>query len=359
MPPRRKMVKILTSQMSQSHSNEFDLFVHNHLEELLDYFQIEYSVWGNRYNFVCPVHDCSDNPNAVLLYKNEGWVFWRCQTHNCHIDYGSSGKNLIRGILESRERNECSDKRLKEFLENFGTLQADPQQVEQQSILRFINMYGTNGAGSQPDNRVTRDMIRQRLQLQPIQFLDRGLSPAILDKYDIGLCKERGKFMFDRVVIPLYNETATHMVGCTGRATKNVEPKWLHSEDLKPGDVLFNYWYAKDFMKEFRCAILCEGPCDALKLIDNKIPALSMFNTELKQGQINLLDKCGVTNLIMMLDNDKAGVDGLAKIKEKYSRYYKVFGVDYSTHDPGELTANEIDIKVKPQLRKLISTNAY
>ena len=350
------MVQVLIP-MSKSLSDVENKFIHDHLEELLEYCGIEYSKSGNRYSFTCPLHDFADNPTAIIMYKNTNWVFWKCQTHYCHEKSSVRGNDFFRMLLGRNGNLE-----LKQLLSRFGKLPEATTDPEYLSVIKFINLYGESTPTEQSSKPValTRDIIRARLQLQPEFFLQRKYSSELLDKYDIGLCMSQGSEMYQRVVIPIYDEHAHYMIGCTGRTIiENWEPKWRHSEGLRTSDILFNYWYAKDFMKEFRTAIMVEGPGDALRLIDHQIPALAMFNADLKQGQINLLDKCGVTNLIMMLDNDEAGEAGLANLHKKFSRYYKIFEVKYSTHDPGDLQPDEISEYIKPQLRKYISINAY
>jgi len=344
--------------MTKFHSNVIESFINEHIQEILDHFGIEYYKAGNRYTFICPIHSCADNPNGLLMYSNDESMYWKCQTHHCEQEFGTQGIDFIKGCLKARGK-EGSYADVRDFCKSLGATGAH-QDNEYLSVIKFINVFGDTCVKEKKQVTLpTRDMMRAKLKLQPEDFLKRGFSSSLLDKYDIGYCDDKEAPMYRRVVVPLYDDNGEFMVGCTGRATGNIKPKWLHNEGLQTGNILFNLWFAKQFMKEYKMAILCEGPCDALRLIDNNIPAMAMFNADLKRGQLNLLDKYGVINLIMMLDNDSTGIDGFTKISELYSRYYRIFPIRYSSADPGNLSTEEIEESVKPQLRKLIVKYAY
>ena len=67
-----------------------------------------------------------------------------------------------------------------------------------------------------------------------------------------------------------------------------------------------------------------------------------------------LLENASVLNIILMLDNDKAGRNAQEKIFNTYKTMFNFIEVKYDTKDPGELSIDQIQQTIVPQIEKYI-----
>jgi 5S rRNA maturation endonuclease (ribonuclease M5) len=326
--------------------SDYNKLITDNLETFLDYFEIDYSKSGECYNFQCPFHEDADSPNGFGIYRKKDYVVAYCRT-NCPKNLKRDGLNFVRRLLsrtvDTSLMETCKfvlgllNKKLPEqCIENF-----DPDK----SI--FISAFSEK-MEVQTVTNLTREDIRARLSIPAVYYLNRGYSAKILNEYDVGLCETKGKKFYNRVVIPCYNENASNYIGCTTRSQyekcelckyyhpknkicpitgwdKYISSKWIH-ENITSSITLFNTWKAKESIRQTRKAILVEGPGDSISLSDKGIMnSLAIFGNTLKAGQANVLDSLGVMDLIVLLDNDKAGQAGCLDIKEKYGRFYRLY----------------------------------
>ncbi len=131
---------------------------------------------------------------------------------------------------------------------------------------------------------------------------------------DLGLISKDGidahdKFV-NRIMIPLTNlEGST--VGFTGRIFNGEDlAKYINTKETaiyKKGDLLFNYYNAKKYIRESKSAILVEGNMDAIRMYSSGCKnTLALMGTAITSMQVEILKKLRVP-IILMLDNDAAG----------------------------------------------------
>ena len=81
------------------------------IEDLLDYFEIEYK--HNNHSMVsmcCPIHN-GDNPSALNIY-HQGDNYrgnWKCRTHGCEKVFRASIIGFVRGILSQKKYDWTND----------------------------------------------------------------------------------------------------------------------------------------------------------------------------------------------------------------------------------------------------------
>jgi hypothetical protein len=80
---------------------------------------------------------------------------------------------------------------------------------------------------------------------------------------------------------------------------------------------------------------------------------VAVFGNTLKDGQTPILDSLGAMDLIVMFDNDEAGIKGCQDIKKHYSRMYRLYFPKYKAKDAGEMNTDSITEELKPLLNKL------
>lgn len=156
---------------------------------------------------------------------------------------------------------------------------------------------------------------------------NKGLYNLISKKYknkdleDLGLININGTFYSDvftnRIMIPIKDHN-NNVVGFTGRViTKDYDGgKYINTKETRiytKGNILFNYYNSKEYIREKKEVILVEGNMDAIRLYSSGIKnVIALMGTNITKYQIDLLKKLRVS-IILMLDNDDAGLEATLK----------------------------------------------
>jgi DNA primase len=351
----------------------------DHLEDILDHFGIKYKVYNNRYSFPCPIH-AGDKKDGVSLFKKgqKSSGNWVCWTNHCEQEFGKSTVGFVKGCFESLEDKKLEFPQLVRWLEGLigENLQIDDPtdyRPKKQSIYLSNNLTEENKV----HKGVDRHLVRSRLKIPSDYFIKRGFSQNILDKYDVGLCLDRGKQMYGRVVVPVYNDSWTEMIGCVGRTlspkcdicnkyhgphetcpissyAEYQAAKWINSKGFNSEHYLYNFWHAKDFINLYKTAILVEGQGDVWKLEEADIHCgLGLFGTSLTPYQKIKLEKTGAINIIIATDNDPAGIEAKYNLTEQLERLYNIETIVLPSKDVGELTIEQSKEIFLPILNKL------
>lgn len=327
------------------------------LQDLLVALGIEFRYAGKMLVGRCPVHD-GDNSNAWNLYTEElenglkgNWI---CRTQHCEKEYKDNLLGLIRGA-KGFGKNWF---KAVDWATNF--LGVSLHDIKSDKTIVIINKEWSvdNYLNREPkvqEGIFTRATIRKRLDIPCEYYIQRGYSNHILDKYDVGLCVDQEKRFKNRAVVPVYNDEYTYAIGLTARATwKNPQHKWIHNKGFRANHCLYNYWFAKDSIFETKQVVLVEGPGDVWKLEENDIHnSVAMFGTELSEEQMVILERSGALDIIVLTDNDEAGINSAKKIKEKCDRIFRLYFPKIKT-DVGDMNTDEITKDVEPILNKAI-----
>lgn len=330
----------------------------------------DYQIHNHYITMQCPIHG-GDNDTALNLYldgSNSFPGYWKCNTNNCHDVFGKNIIGFTRGMLSKKKYNwtPFSNKvfslqdtidYLLEFLKinHISLIESDhDNNINNQNFTNQINnifTFNNHFIG----NNITRKQIRQKLKIPAEYYLQRGYSDTILSKYDVGLCTNGNKKMYNRVVVPVYDEHNRY-IGCTGRSINGKKPKWLHSKNFRSGQYLYNYCNAKKYIKQSNVAIITESPGNVWRLEENGIHnAVALFGTSISMEQFKLLSKSGALSLIVLLDNDEAGHKGMRKIQQQYQRIYRLYFPNISQNDIGEMSKDEITSEIKTYINNIYS----
>jgi hypothetical protein len=359
----------------------------DNIESLLDYFGIEYKRLSKMITMSCPIHG-GDNSSALNLYP-EGDTYrgnWKCRTHNCEEVFKSSIIGFIRGIISHNNHNwikngdtVCSFDEALQFAQNFikqnlSDIKIDKKTIEKSSFVNTINYINIKQNNNQ--SRVTKQQIRKSLTIPSQYFIDRGFSENILNKYDVGDCTTSNKEMSSRAVVPVYDIDYKYMVGCTGRSVHEkceqcscfhdssvscpkdeyswLMSKWRHNKDFKTQEYLYNYWFAKDFIKKTGCAIIVESPGNVWRLEESGIHnSVAIFGCSLSDKQKMLLDISGALTLILIMDNDDAGKKATDAMIKKCQKIYNIHNITIKKEDIASMSIDEIRQEILPELEKL------
>lgn len=360
----------------------------DNIENLLDVFGIEYRHNSKMISMACPIHG-GDNISAVNIYP-EGDTYrgnWKCRTHNCENEFKSSIIGFVRGVI-SHQKYEwqnpgdqtCSFSEALDYVQKFlnknlKDVKISKVEKNKKEFTNVVNYIQQNT--EQSESRLIRSQIIKAISIPAQYYLDRNYSSDILTKYDVGLCDNPSKPMYNRVVVPIYDNDYKYMVGCTGRSIfekcesckgyhdhatscPNPEeawkfPKWKHSTDLKSQNYLYNFWFAKQFILETSTAIIVESPGNVWRLEENNIHnSVGIFGSSLSDRQKILLDSSGAMNLIILTDSDEAGRKAAQQIKNKCQNTYRIFIPQISKNDIGDMNSEEITNEILNYINTVI-----
>ena len=324
----------------------------DNIEDVFDALDIRVNQASKYYYCKCPIH-ISDKSGSLMIYP-EGHThrgYWRCVTKGCHSYFKPTIIGFIRGVLSSQkygwrsknDKYETFENTLK-FIEktfkiDFQNIEVDYEHIEKKKFMAQTN-WNIPMAKNKP--LIYRNEVKAKLGKPPTYFIKRGFSKEIMEKYDVGYCDDPKKLMYNRVVVPVYNESGDYLVGCQGRSifdkcekcggyhnpfsAKCAEfPKWLNSKNFNKKDSLYNYWFSKEYIKKSRTAILVESCGNVWKLEEFGIKnSVGLFGNIITDGQEFLLEKIGCMNIIIILDNDEAGISSTKNIQEKLKQFYNI-----------------------------------
>ena len=146
---------------------------------------------------------------------------------------------------------------------------------------------------------------------------------------DLGLINKVGLDIYDtfsnRIMIPI-EDLKGQVVGFTGRIYNGEKDtaKYMNTKEteiFKKGHILFNYHNARPNIREEKCVIVVEGNMDAIKLSASGIKnVVALMGVALSKEQIDVLKKLKVP-IILILDNDQAGLDATVKNGDELQKY--------------------------------------
>ena len=365
----------------QGKLNSLTKLAARHIDEIYEYFGIEYSYKNNTLiKSECFIHG-GDNPTALNVYYNADIrVHYKCRTHQCEDNFGSSLISLIRGALSRFKYKwrmvgdkEASFNEAVEFLLQF--LGQDYHGIDSEKLgdlekIKFCGMVNGFDRPQVTNTGITRDFYRKHVEIPSQYYLQRDFSIEVLDKYDVGTCKRPGKSLYQRAVVPIYHEDGDTILGFTGRSIFNecqkcrhyhdpkkdchFFPKWKHTAGFSKENCLYNYWHAKEHILTTGVVVVVESPGNVWRLEEAGIHnSVGIFGTHLNQNQKKIIDESGALSIVCLLDNDEAGVKGAEKIRELCSKMYRIYFPSLETNDIAEMGIDKVTEDIKPLISKI------
>lgn len=340
--------------MNHNDNEIFSRVVLENFGLILDALKIKYNENGDRFYFPCPLHD-SDNFDSMSVYKNTGIGI--CFVRHClaFVGKGYGVLRVISALLDLPKYKGYPDAITfcKNVLEG---IEYNPYEIEKK-LERKTEEVIYKG--------VSRSLIVPHVNPNIEFYLRRGYTKEIIEKYDIFICKKKSNLLYGRVTIPIYNDDHTEAVGFMGRSLnpqcsickryhtmssgcpntsyeKIKSQKWLNSKGMSRNKLLFNYWYAKEYIEESGDVILVESPGNVMKIVQagfNNV--VGMFGTILSKNQSKKLDELGVKRIFLGLDKDDAGLVAADNISNQLSKY-ECIPLIPPVNDYGDMVEDEI-----------------
>lgn len=327
------------------------------IDRIIDFFSLDMRKYGDCYSGPCPVHG-GDSKLACNIYPNdrrEKPPMWICCSHQCENIFYKDMFGFFRGIL-SRKLLNWSQKGdpIIGFFDTFTFLKKQFD-IEAEDFGFVSNpKTGKNfivstelffGAAAE-EKKMSVDFL-SLLEIPSKFFLDQGFSAETLKFFNVGDCSE-GNFN-GRAVVPIFGESDQNIVGLSGRSFSDSKPKWKHSKGFTKNRYLYNQKDAFHIGAKKNVLFIVEGPKDVWRMCDAGYKnTVALFGVGISDTQQVLLEKSGIMNIHMFLDNDEAGEKGYEKIRKALKRSFNVYKVNnpHIGKDPSDFTIEELKIIV-------------
>lgn len=161
-------------------------------------------------------------------------------------------------------------------------------------------------ATKQPQRYHPEGWLRQYAVPHDYWTAQRGFSQATVARYGLGY-----DVFTDRVTLPL-RDMHGQILGVTMRRLDDGKPKYSHPKGFPIGRHLYGAW----LLKGVKTVAITEGQVDSIQCDSARIPAVSTMGARITRDQVKVLQRLGVQKVVMMYDNDHAGLRGTASAYE-------------------------------------------
>ena len=327
-----------------------NLAIANNIEFILEKLEIDdYEYKNDKITMFCPIH-LGDNKGACVLYLNSNNFIpnWKCFTRGCH----KKNCSLVGFVSAKLQKNY---KETEKWIISLG-IQIDTICESQAKLIRETNLFTQKVTESK--YKISKNKLNELYR--PVQFyLDRGFTEDTLMFFGIGVCKDTKNYFYNRIVVPIFNDSSEYIVGFVSRTLEGKciicnkyhnykEPcirgtgKWINTPGFCTNSYLYNYWNAKEEIQKTKEAIVVEGQADVWRIYESGIKnVIGIFGVDISNNQRIILEKSGITKIKFFLDPDKAGQDSFKKQLEYFGRMYNISNILYEKQ-PSECNVEEI-----------------
>jgi len=372
---------------SQSQLKELSDDLCNDIDNLLDSLNVvDYKIFDRMIAMKCPIHGGDNNSALNLYYKGESYRGnWKCRTHQCEETFKGSIIGFIRGCLSKQNGwtepgdpmisfENAVNYAIKFSKKKLKDIKINKKEIEKNNFINVVSNIQNDSKNKDNSPKISRETICKNLEIPSLYFLNRGFSKDILIKYDVGECNISNKEMYERAVVPVYDESYSYMVGCSGRSTHKIcdkcksyhspkencpeedyrwqHSKWKHNKGFKTQEHLYNLWFAKEYIQKNKSVILVESPGNVWRLEESGIHnSLALFGSVLQEKQKLLIDLSGAMTIYILMDNDDAGKKATEKIFNKCYKTYNIVNIEIDHNDVAEMSVHEVRDIISPQIK--------
>jgi DNA primase len=266
--------------------------------------------FGNDFIIYCPYHNNSRTP-AGEVAKDSGLFFcFGCQTT----------KTLEEFVMFTTGRS------------YFETVRYIKSKETETNIETVVNkaMYAA------PDFVQYDEVLIKRLNNQALEspravryYAGRYITEESIKKFSLGYSEKQ-----DMVTVPVHSPDGM-TIGFVGRSIEGKEFK--NTPGLPKGKILFNLHRVKTSSLVY----VVESSFDAIRLDQVGFPAVATLGANVSSSQIKLLEKY-FNNVILVADNDEAGLIMKDKLIEKLGSSVSIIKLDKKYKDIGDMDDSAI-----------------
>jgi DNA primase len=266
--------------------------------------------YGTDYIIFCPYHNNNRTP-AGEVSKESGLFFcFGCQTT----------RSLLELIMHMTGRT---------YFEAIRFIKSKETEVDIEGVI--------NKALHQiPDFVQYDELLIKRLNKQALDspramsyFESRRLTKESVVKFDLGFSEKQ-----DSVIIPMQSPDGMS-IGFVARTIEGKEFK--NTPGLPKSKILFNLHR----VKASKTVYVVESSFDAIRLDQVGFPAVATLGANVSSSQIELLKRY-FTGVVLVADNDEAGIIMAEKLTEKMGNLVTVITPHKGYKDIGDMTDDEI-----------------
>jgi 5S rRNA maturation endonuclease (ribonuclease M5) len=327
---------------------------HKNIDMLFAALGIEYEDQGKIYFSCCPVHDESDNKHGFSYNTEEN--MWRCWTRECQTEFGCDIFGLVRGVLSKQQnRNVTFIDTVKWFCKILNIDDIKSDNVVSGPVITDFDIL-LNSFNAPIEKNEEKEGIKWASEIPSNYFIGRGFDPKTMIEFGVGDSLDNKSIMRYRSIIPIHNQDGSLVVGSIGRGTKDyIEPKFLIEKGFDKRFYLYNYHRARKRAQETSCLFIAEGQGEVWRLWESGVQnVVSLFGKELSEYQEHLIEKLGITKLVILIDHDQAGRESKIKIHRRLGRFYKLIYPKIKTNrDIGQMSPESVKEKILTDLKGL------
>lgn len=302
----------------------------------------------------CPIHDGS-NPTQfrISISKNVWNCFSKCKRGGNVLDFIAAMEDVsihaaaLKTIewfnLDLEAMSASSEQETEEEAQESSALPQEQEEPAPKPNTRPASSPAQDAGGANKPLKFRLDKLDRN---HPYLVQDRALTVETIIDFGIGFCAKG--MMADRIAIPIHNPEG-QVVAYAGRFPGEPAgdmPKYKLPPGFKKSLELFNIDRA---MKEpaDRPLVIVEGFFDCMKLHQHGYrKVVALMGSTLSDAQEELIRKCanGHSHIIIMLDEDEAGIAGRDDIAVRLSKFafVKVHGFGKTGVQPDQLTAEDV-----------------
>lgn len=317
----------------------------SNIEILLDHFNLEYSHVDDNIFMCCPAHDGSDNKNGCSISTR--YKVWKCWTRGCHEHYGKDIFGFVKGVLQTDSFSEALKVICSLYnVDNIGIVV--PKKEIENDLSKITNIF------KKREHKINQCVINKvnTCGYSPY-FESRGFERQTLKLFGVEDCQDKSSPMRYRSIIPIYFNQ--EQVGYIARSTMPwLQPKYLFSDGFSKKDFFYNYDRAIEVATDKHTLFLVEGQGDVWKMYEAGVTnCVGLFGKTITDEQKKILLTSGVTNLVILTDNDTAGRESKIKIKREFSRLFRLIFPKMKSKDIGAMLTSQIKDNILNSLRGL------
>jgi len=284
---------------------------------------------GDSYKAKCPHPAHRDKTPSFYVKPKEG--YFKC--FGCS-DFKGDVINFIEEIegVDFKEAiNMLMESEDIDYEETQVTKRVIKEELTAEKVNKAINRYNS-------EYYINEEILESYQDIIPKYFIERRFDEETLKYFEVKFCTDQSSELYNRAVYPYRNESGK-IVAIEGRDVSGVsDKKYMVKSGSKKHNTLYNI-HNQNYNQEF--LILVEGVSDVWRLHQFGFPqGVALGGDDL--GDRKWLLRKYADKVILMLDNDEAGMRARKKIANELYCLMDVYGVNLGVYeDPAEIFDKE------------------
>ena len=296
---------------SRNRRTQGDIYTEEQIRRVLNGIGVDVEAeFGNELIVYCPYHNNTRTPAGEISKEFGRFFCFGCQ----------STKGLDEFVMTISGRT---------YFEAIRYIKSKGQETDLTSVINKT-LY------SPPDFVPYDELLIKRLHNQAMEspravryFEGRKITKESMAKFSLGYSENQ-----DSVIVPMHN----HESMCLGFVARTVEGKeFKNTPGLPKSKILFNL----NRIKASNTVYVVESSFDAIRLDQVGFPAVATLGANVSVSQIRLLEKY-FNNVVLIADNDEAGLIMAEKLIEKLGSMVTVINLDKKYKDIGDMDDESI-----------------